>query len=746
MKKLLFSLLSLPFLVIFPLPALANTTSLSFDPAYASGPFQFFCQPYLRSFEEGKHYISTLLYPMCEFSIPATVSALGIPNIAIYKGVPGNAKMLSGDRVFSTPTLVSLDHSTFTDVDADGNLIAPKQDYDFFAVVYIDSGWDVAHALPSSGASAESYQLIKFKWGAKPASEWEPVVIIPGILGSWEKNGQWILDPMAHVYDNLIDTLKANGYVENQNLFSFPYDWEKSNVDTAKLLAQKISQIKTTCGCSKVDLVAHSMGGLVATQYIESDDYKDDVDQLIMLGTPMAGSPKVYKAWEAGEMDFNDVFTNTFLQRIFDREAADGGYTSVFNYIHQKPIPSIQELLPIFQNYLKLGTAILQFPTGYPSNPFLQNLVGDPSFYGEKVLGKVQTYVVVGNTGVASTTVRYVVKNSTTLPLWQEGEVVSAVNGEGDGSVPTFSALYFSGPEKELSGVEHRQIPSEGSSYVFTTLTGQELGVSVNKKYTGLNVDWSLAASKIAPSPSDFSTLVQTIKDAFLSDVVGHTLLFIMLFSPVDVKITAPDGKQLGKDFSSGNNLTQIPNAAYSGPIGEHEYILIQDPLPGQYKVETIGTGNGAFTIASGRIDAATTTTSVVSGSTTLNQIISNTLFLSSTSTSITLTPPPPLIATSTPTTTPLTPDTCVSDITQAYQSKWIIKKAIYDNLIFDCKALKEAFKVRDLAKTNLAKNLAIAAIKLILSDMDFLAKDKSNTKNAVSLITKYTSWFRVHL
>src|SRR3989344_6125923 len=59
----------------------------------------------------------------------------------------------------------------------------------------------------------------------------DPVIIIPGILGSWKDwHGEWKLDPITHTYDNLVDTFKANGYVQGSTLYEFPYDWEKSNV------------------------------------------------------------------------------------------------------------------------------------------------------------------------------------------------------------------------------------------------------------------------------------------------------------------------------------------------------------------------------------------------------------------------------------------------------------------------------------------------------------------------------------
>ncbi|UOG77424.1 hypothetical protein MTX78_23600 (plasmid) [Hymenobacter tibetensis] len=42
---------------------------------------------------------------------------------------------------------------------------------------------------------------------------------------------------------------------------------------------------------SKVDLVGHSMGGLLSRQYIQGPDYRQDVNRLITLNTPHSGSP-----------------------------------------------------------------------------------------------------------------------------------------------------------------------------------------------------------------------------------------------------------------------------------------------------------------------------------------------------------------------------------------------------------------------------------------------------------------------
>ena len=155
---------------------------------------------------------------------------------------------------------------------------------------------------------------IDYDYAPEP-DEPDPVIIIPGILGSWDFGAGWELDPIFNTYDNLWEALKLAGYEDGKTLFALPYDWNNSNTDTAIELENKIEEIKDICDCNKVDLIAHSMGGLVARAYIEGDNYQNDVDQLIFLATPHLGSSKAYLMWEGGE--FGQKRDDFLMERIF---------------------------------------------------------------------------------------------------------------------------------------------------------------------------------------------------------------------------------------------------------------------------------------------------------------------------------------------------------------------------------------------------------------------------------------------
>lgn len=88
------------------------------------------------------------------------------------------------------------------------------------------------------------------------------------------------------------------------DVYAVPWDWRLTFDKAAEyFLKPKIDEIKRDTGVSKVDIVAHSMGGLVARSYIQSDAYANrrDVDRLIMLGTPNLGSTNAY--WLMGGGD-----------------------------------------------------------------------------------------------------------------------------------------------------------------------------------------------------------------------------------------------------------------------------------------------------------------------------------------------------------------------------------------------------------------------------------------------------------
>lgn len=401
----------------------------------------------------------------------------------------------------------------------------------------------------------------------------DPVIIVPGMLGSQEKNGVWVIDPLLHTYDNLFDTFKANGYTEGENLFTFPYDWHQSNVLTAFQLHQKIDEVKTICNCDKVDLVAHSMGGLVSRQYIQSDYYENDVDQLIFLGTPHLGAPKAYLTWEAGE--FQSTISDKVVYFLINNESKKLDYNNVFDYINQRPIISLRELLPIYDYLYDFSNEIMRtYPSNYPNNVFLEELNNTQNL-SKLYSSGVDITNIVGDVGINNTISRIRVINSDYLPLWQHG-FPDGFNswigdrglemGKGDETVPIISAKYIDKNVK-IYNSDHTSLPTNAENFVFNKLTNSES--STNFRNFNLNIG----------------------------------LLIIKILSPADIVVIAPDGKRIGKDFTTNQEVNEIDGSFYSGFLTDNEFITIPNPMDGEYKVMTQGTDNGGdYTIAVGYI------------------------------------------------------------------------------------------------------------------------------------------------
>lgn len=403
-----------------------------------------------------------------------------------------------------------------------------------------------------------------------PPPALDPVIIIHGILGSWQKDGNLMIDPILHSYDDLTATLEANGYTEGATLFPFVYNWRESNVVTANLLRGKINQIKQICSCGKVDIIAHSMGGLVARQYVESDSYQGDVDQLIFLGTPQLGAPNDYLAWEGGEIGGSGL-SSIVLKMILTSEGKKQGYSDLYNYIRNKPISSVQELLPIY-NYLRDKDIGIRrtYPDNYPRNAFLENLENN---LDRLTSSEIRITNITGDKGSGSTVNFVRVVQSPNPPKWADGYPDGFYEkqndrglelGAGDGTVPKISSEHINVDPHSFT-VDHQAIPGASAGLIYQTLTGN--------------------------TPST------VIHNHSFPDV----MLIIKMLSPADMLIVAPDGKKIGKDFQSNQELDEIPGAFYSGFQTDDELVTIPNPIDGEYKVITQGTGNGGeYTVATG--------------------------------------------------------------------------------------------------------------------------------------------------
>lgn len=387
-----------------------------------------------------------------------------------------------------------------------------------------------------------------------------PLVIIPGILGSMPEppgllnqnysylpdpddalfpSDNLVLDPITKTYDPLIRHLEELGYRKGSTLFAYPYNWRRDNRDSAAGLALHISDIKRYCQCASVDVVAHSMGGLVARSYIESNSYHNDIANLITIAAPSGGSLDAYPVWEAGDFGDDKSILGVIKKLLVQLESKAHGYVSTVDYIRNE-VPSVAQLLPIF-NYISGRT----YPSGYPRNEYLENL---NSADGTALFKQRTAYYITGSS-THQTVDGYVLSlPNESSKLWPHGQILGTVNSSGDATVPLRSLEQLAPSSLNLKG-DHGTMVGEGqlASYIRTVLLG----------------DFEAVSDSLVYQP--------------------HSYMVVYASAPTALSVISPTGK-----VSAQKELSGL--AYYSGDQAEIPIMVIPDPENGRYRIEaTLG-------------------------------------------------------------------------------------------------------------------------------------------------------------
>ena len=93
-------------------------------------------------------------------------------------------------------------------------------------------------------------------------------------------------------YGGVLPALAGAGYVLGTNLFIFAYDW-RYNADHARGdLDAMVSQVLAQTGAGSVDIITHSMGGMVARDFLLYGADRGKVHSVVMLAPPNFGTVK----------------------------------------------------------------------------------------------------------------------------------------------------------------------------------------------------------------------------------------------------------------------------------------------------------------------------------------------------------------------------------------------------------------------------------------------------------------------
>jgi pimeloyl-ACP methyl ester carboxylesterase len=264
----------------------------------------------------------------------------------------------------------------------------------------------------------------------------------------------------------------------------FPYDWRKPNADHIATLHTYIQRIRELHDGAKVNLVVHSMGGLVMRRYV-LEHGSDDLDKVVTVGSPILGAPEVAYRMLTGSF-FYIAPVDSINGRLMKNAIAT--------------MPSVYELLPstlylqnwgfpIFEekgyDYNGNGLALEAYDTvrlramldteAEPFNAARNNLlfhtVRQDDWHGHD--GTVDYLQIVGKQAEDDTTVGVTVESTTFIGAFDFFEPYPSLNftrvvGQGDGTVPILSSRRL--PELLAPGTLVREIEGPLSDSIFGTL------------------------------------------------------------------------------------------------------------------------------------------------------------------------------------------------------------------------------------------------------------------------------------
>jgi pimeloyl-ACP methyl ester carboxylesterase len=274
-------------------------------------------------------------------------------------------------------------------------------------------------------------------------------------------------------YDGLIKSILAWGYRPNFDFWIFPYDWRQSNKISGQLLANFIEEkIEDKCD-DGVDIISHSMGGIIARAASLSGA---PIRRAAYIGCPHLGSPMAYFILHP-QIDsrrfigsaYHNYPTSTYWQPNNDTKINNNNNTERRKTLYHRrkelfiKFPSMYELLPD-ESYLRNRAILLADgkPESGAEDTYLKNdwafeekdmrngVINAMEFKRElgEELPRQDVLLVCGTNQLTCDTVHYRTSYHASITerrpiyLMQRGFSLPYDSGQGgDGYVPVTSAM-----------------------------------------------------------------------------------------------------------------------------------------------------------------------------------------------------------------------------------------------------------------------------------------------------------------
>lgn len=402
----------------------------------------------------------------------------------------------------------------------------------------------------------------------------------------------------------LINEFARQGYnaiegSDDQTFYTFPYDWRygasgvypkpgdtsQRDITNSDLLAERIEDLAEISPTGEVDVIAHSLGGLIVKKYVKENS-GPRIGKLVFVGVPNLGAPLAGRALIAGT-DFGVFGLNPGeLKKIaqnmpaaYDLLPSKQYFSAKGPWIHRIKTTGILGINQTEElNYTQ--TRLYLAGTGTNSAAINQAIslhsdLDDMDADDFSVKG-IDTYNIAGcKSAVFSQLSDWVNQNGT----HNHYEFFNIANG--DDTVPFESAnLYLASDDNTFYAPEtkHGQMPS------FNGVRQKVIGIVSGN-------DVPVPENKIITRP-------QLLANDKLCKLYGTT---IKIESPLAIKITDNFGNVI-EDVENVGPKNEIPGAAFEVIDGK-KFVYLPQGNNQEYEIELQGTGQGLFTLITQAIE-----------------------------------------------------------------------------------------------------------------------------------------------
>lgn len=315
------------------------------------------------------------------------------------------------------------------------------------------------------------------------------IIFVPGMGASWNTEAMvynrvvadddWKMTPFVNNYNSFLDALGKNGLKKDVDYFVWNYDWRRPITEIVGKLNGFIDS-KILVG-EKVDIVGHSLGGIVGRIWLQ--DHKNDsrVNQVIAVASPQFGAVDAYSLWNGGRVIGRDDVASVGLDILVELHKKD--FQTKTGALRAYA-PIIKNLIPVFDFVKKDGRVIKS-----------SDLLNKNDFLVTKNIGVSDVFSnYLSMVGIGVSTIEWVNLGQRSifdkiLNIWPDGEIKSYANGDGDGSVLPKSVI-FNGDDFITVNSGHGEVIQKGAIEVLERigldgngLIGENIGIRGKKIY-----------------------------------------------------------------------------------------------------------------------------------------------------------------------------------------------------------------------------------------------------------------------